>query len=148
MRRGAQVSGGGPTGAGGRGSHREGEGGGCRADVSAGRACRRRQLLASNQSRHRQQPGRRKEPGQSRPRCPRRPVPGAGGRGDCCSSGGSPARPSARPPGEEGAAPTSRFARGPPSCSRHGCKNMTASSRNGMPWEGLGRLHLSKERSQ
>ncbi|KAM6058475.1 uncharacterized protein VSU04_009390 isoform 2-T2 [Chlamydotis macqueenii] len=29
-----------------------------------------------------------------------------------------------------------------------GAPDMTASSRSGMPWEGLGRLHLSKERSQ
>ncbi|KAM6058476.1 uncharacterized protein VSU04_009390 isoform 3-T3 [Chlamydotis macqueenii] len=32
--------------------------------------------------------------------------------------------------------------------SRKRSQDMTASSRSGMPWEGLGRLHLSKERSQ
>ncbi|XP_074693041.1 uncharacterized protein LOC141928546 [Strix aluco] len=64
------------------------------------------------------------------------------GRGQPC--------PPLCPPGVGGggAAPAARFARGPPSCPRRGSKNMTASSWSGMPWDGLGRLHLSKERSQ
>ncbi|XP_046755283.1 uncharacterized protein LOC107054204 [Gallus gallus] len=98
-------------------------------------ACRRRQLLDTDQNRHRQQPAGREEPGHRRP-------PHRGYRG---RRGQSPARPAALPPGR--AAPAARFAHGRPRrCPRLGCKQLTASSWSGMPWEGMGHLHLSEER--
>ncbi|XP_072790157.1 uncharacterized protein [Taeniopygia guttata] len=113
--------------------------GGCRADVSAGRACRRRQLPASDQSRHRQQPGRRAEPGQSRLRRPRRPAPGAGGCGSHRSAGGSPARPSARPGEGNGPAAASPGTSVLPSARLQSeCRGRASPPRRGGPGEAGG----------
>ncbi|XP_053844687.1 basic salivary proline-rich protein 2-like [Vidua macroura] len=55
--------------------------------------------------------------------------------------------PPLRPP-RGGEWPRRPLLPGPPSCPPQRQQNMTESSWSGMPWEGLGRLHLSKERSQ
>ncbi|KAM6388098.1 uncharacterized protein J5M81_008355 isoform 1-T1 [Pluvialis apricaria] len=54
----------------------------------------------------------------------------------------------ARPGDAATAAPAVQNRPDPTRPTALGAPDMTASSQSGMPWEGLGRLHLSKERSQ